>query len=167
VYPLLWLALLRAMLPVLGADSATSIEMASALMVIGLLYATSVAVRRAMTHEAKAIADVEDAVRIALSLTASVSLVTLIYNEVRPTWVTLTWGVQAAGLLAAGFPTRERLLRLSGLAVLLACIARLFVFDLPQLEELARIISFVVLGAVLLAVSWIYTRYRDKIQKYL
>jgi len=167
VYPLLLLALLRAMLPVLGPDAASSIELASALMVIGLLYVTSVAVRGAMTHEAKAIADVEDAVRIALSLAASLSLFTLIYNEVRPTWVTLTWGVQAAGLLAAGFPTRERLLRLSGLAVLLACIARLFVFDLPQLEELARIISFVVLGAVLLAVSWIYTRYRDRIQKYL
>jgi uncharacterized membrane protein len=87
--------------------------------------------------------------------------------QVRPTLVTVTWGAQAAILLATGFPARERLLRLSGLGVLLACIARLFVFDLPQLEELARIISFVALGAVLLTVSWIYTRYRAQIQKFL
>ena len=95
------------------------------------------------------------------------ALAALIYTEVRPNLITVTWGLQGAALLAAGFPSGERLLRLSGLAVLLACIVRLFTFDLPQLEALARIISFVALGVVLLAVSWIYTRYRARIQKYL
>lgn len=166
-YPLLGIALLRAMRPILDPVQATSTEMVSALMIIGLLYAGSLAVRGALTHTTKAIAEVEDAVRIVLSVAASLSLLVLIYNEVRPTLITVTWGVQGAALLAAGFPARERLLRLSGLAVLLACIVRLFGFDLPQLEELARIISFVALGAVLLAVSWVYTRYRDRIQKYL
>lgn len=166
-YPLLGIALLRVMRPILDPVPATSTEMVSALMIIGLLYAGSLAVRGALTHAAKAIAEVEDAVRMALSVAASLSLFALIYGEVRPTLITVTWGVQGAALLAAGFPARERLLRLSGLVVLLACIVRLFAFDLPQLEELARIISFVALGAVLLAVSWVYTRYRDRIQKYL
>lgn len=88
-------------------------------------------------------------------------------RQVRPTLITLTWGMQAAALHVVGFPARERLMRLSGLGVLVVCIGRLFLFDLPQLEELARIISFVALGAVLLAVSWIYTRYRARIQKFL
>jgi len=167
VYPLLALALLRALKPILESPVATTVEIVSALVVIGFLYAFSLAVRGALAHTSKGIADVEDAVRVALSVAATLSLVSLIYCQVRPTLVTVTWGAQAALLLAAGFPARERLLRLSGLAVLVACIGRLFVFDLPQLEELARIISFVALGAVLLAVSWIYTRYRARIQKYL
>jgi len=140
---------------------------ASALAVIALLYIGSLAVRRALTHSSKGIAEVEDAVRQALSVVATASLGAVVYFEVRPTLITVTWALEGAALLATGFPARERLMRLSGLAVLAACIARLFVFDLPQLEALARIISFVVLGALLLAVSWIYTRYRDRIQKYL
>jgi hypothetical protein len=167
VYPLLGLSLLRALNPVLESPDATPIQIISALVVIGFLYAFSLAVREALTHSKKTAADVEDAVRIALSVAATLSLASLIYVQVRPTLVTVTWGAQAAILLATGFPTRERLLRLSGLGVLLACIMRLFVFDLPQLEELARIISFVALGAVLLTVSWIYTRYRARIQKFL
>jgi uncharacterized membrane protein len=167
VYPLLALALLRALKPILESPSATTIQIASALVVIGFMYAFSLAVREALTHSKKTVADVEDAVRIALSVAATLSLASLIYVQVRPTLVTVTWGAHAALLLFTGFPTRERLLRLSGLGVLLACIARLFVFDLPQLEELARIISFVALGAVLLTVSWIYTRYRAQIQKFL
>lgn len=166
-YPLLMMALLWVIGPVLNAESATRTQLASVLGVILVLYAVSLVVRRAITQAGKAVADVEDAVRIALSIMATIALVALIYNEMRPTLITLTWGLQAAALLVIGFPARERLLRLSGLAVLLACIGRLFLFDLPQLEELARIISFVALGAVLLAVSWIYTRYRARIQKFL
>ncbi|MBK9240796.1 MAG: DUF2339 domain-containing protein [Acidobacteria bacterium] len=166
-YPLLMMALLWVIGPVLNTESATRTQLASALGVILVLYAVSLVVRRAIAQATKAVADVEDAVRIALSVIATVALVALVYNEVRPTLITLTWGLQAATLLVVGFPARERLMRLSGLAVLLACIARLFLFDLPQLEELARIISFVALGAVLLAVSWIYTRYRARIQKFL
>lgn len=123
-----------------------------------------------MTIQLKKVRDVaacDDDDWMALSTVATLALGVLIYREVRPTLVTVTWGLQAAALMGAGFPARERLFRLSGLAVLLACIVRLFIFDLPQLEELARIISFVALGAVLLAVSWVYTRYRSRIQKYL
>lgn len=166
-YPLLMMALLQVMAPVLQLDAATSTQLASALGVIALLYAASLAVRGAIANATKGIGDVEDAARMALSVAASAALFAVVYNEVRPTLVTVTWGLQAAALLVTGFPARERLMRLSGLCVLAACIGRLFLFDLPQLEELARIISFVALGAVLLAVSWIYTRYRSRIQKYL
>ncbi len=59
------------------------------------------------------------------------------------------------------------MLRLSGLALLFLCILKLFAYDLQQLEALARILSFVVLGLVLLAVSWVYTTYREQIRKLL
>ena len=40
-------------------------------------------------------------------------------------------------------------------------------YDLSELDPLLRILSFVVLGLLLLAVSFIYTRYREKLQRFL
>jgi uncharacterized membrane protein len=81
--------------------------------------------------------------------------------------VTLAWGLQGLVLLAVGFPVRERVMRLSGLAVLFACILKLFVSDLAGLEPVARILSFVGLGLFLLGVSWTYTRFKEQILRHL
>jgi uncharacterized membrane protein len=75
--------------------------------------------------------------------------------------------MEGVALLVSGFPLRDRVLRLSGLALLLACILKLFVWDLRHLETLPRILSFLVLGLLLVAVSWIYTRFRERVQRYL
>jgi uncharacterized membrane protein len=85
----------------------------------------------------------------------------------QPAAVTLAWGLEGSALLAAGFPARERALRISGLAVLLLCILKLFLNDLGQLEPLPRILSFVVLGMLLLAVSWAYTRFKPQFRRFL
>ena len=81
--------------------------------------------------------------------------------------VTLALGVQGLALMFTGLIARERVMRLSGLALLLACILKLFIYDLRELEALARIMSFVILGLILLAISWTYTRYREQIRKFL
>jgi uncharacterized membrane protein len=81
--------------------------------------------------------------------------------------ITLSWGLSGLCLLLAGFPARERVLRLSGLALLFLCLIKLFFYDLGQLDPWPRIISFVVLGLVLLAVSWIYTKLRERVERYL
>lgn len=70
-------------------------------------------------------------------------------------------------LLAAGFPLRDRVLRLTGLAMLAGCIAKLFAWDLRNLDTLPRIFSFIALGALLVGVSWVYTRFRESVQRYL
>ena len=70
-------------------------------------------------------------------------------------------------LLASGFPLRDRVLRISGLALLLFCILKLFVYDLSYLDTLPRIFSFIVLGLILVGVSWIYTRFRENVQRFL
>ena len=91
----------------------------------------------------------------------------LLYYEVSGRLLTVAWGLEGAVLLAAGFPVRERSLRLSGLALLLVCILKLFLFDLRQLETPYRILSFIVLGVLMLAVSWVYTQFRERIQRFL
>jgi Predicted membrane protein (DUF2339) len=91
----------------------------------------------------------------------------LIWHEVSGSMLTIAWGLEGVALLAAGFPLLDRILRLSGLALLIGCIGKLFIWDLRNLDTLPRIFSFVILGALLVAVSWVYTRFRETVQRYL
>lgn len=101
------------------------------------------------------------------SVAATLLTAVLLYRDVSGSLLTVAWGIQGVVLLAAGFPLRERVLRLSGLCALLVCIGKLFFHDLRHLETLPRILSFMALGLILLAVSWIYTRYRERLRRLL
>ncbi len=101
------------------------------------------------------------------SLLATMLLGALIFHEVSGSVLTVAWGMEAVALLAAGFALRDRVLRLSGLALFLICTLKLFFWDLRNLETLPRIVSFIVLGLLLVAVSWVYTRFRDQVQRFL
>jgi uncharacterized membrane protein len=56
---------------------------------------------------------------------------------------------------------------LSGLLLFALCLGKLFFFDFSQLDTLSRILSFIVLGALLIAASWAYSRFREHVQKLL
>jgi uncharacterized membrane protein len=101
------------------------------------------------------------------SLLASLLLAVLLFYEVSGEMLTMAWGLEALLLLGAGFPLRDRVQRLSGLALFMICVLKLFLYDLRELETVNRILSFIVLGLILVGVSWIYTRFRDRIQRYL
>jgi len=98
---------------------------------------------------------------------ASAALAALLYASVSGGLFTVALGLEGLALLGAGFPLRERILRLQGLALLLTCILKLFVYDLRNLETMYRILSFIVLGLIMLGVSWIYTRFREHVRKLL
>ena len=89
------------------------------------------------------------------------------FYEVSGSLLTVAWGLEGVALLAAGFSLRDRVQRLSGMALLLFCILKLFLWDLRHLETLPRILSFIVLGLILVGVSWIYTRFRERVERYL
>ena len=65
-------------------------------------------------------------------------------------------------MLTVGIARRSKLLRVMALLLLGLTIFKVFLFDLSSLEKLYRIISFIVLGAILLAVSFLYQRYRQR-----
>ena len=79
----------------------------------------------------------------------------------------MAWSIEAAAILVFGFVAHERAMRLSGLLLLATCIVKLFAIDFRELDAMARIISFIVLGLLLVAASWVYTRYRDQLHRYL
>ncbi|MFN0102354.1 MAG: DUF2339 domain-containing protein [Bryobacteraceae bacterium] len=81
--------------------------------------------------------------------------------------LTLAWGVEAIMFLGAGIGLQRRQLRLSGLTLFALCLGKLFFHDFSQLDTLSRILSFIVLGCLLIAASWAYSRFREQIQRYL
>ncbi|MCS7024432.1 MAG: DUF2339 domain-containing protein [Bryobacteraceae bacterium] len=117
-------------------------------------------------HLAQALSPTGSRQRKAFALAGVTLLALLLSQESSSQLLTMSWGLQAVLTLAAGFAAQERLLRLAGLALLLVCILKLFFYDLQELNTVGRILSFIVLGLVLIGASWLYMRFKREIQKY-
>jgi len=94
-------------------------------------------------------------------------LTAMLAIEVRIGLVTLAWGVEAVAVFLIALRTKERSYRLTGLALLLACVAKVVLRDVWGLAPRDRYLTFIVLGAALLTVSYLYTRYREVLRQYL
>jgi hypothetical protein len=75
--------------------------------------------------------------------------------------LTALWAIYGAALLSAGFALKTRWARMAGVALLAATVGKLALSDLWLLRTSYRIIAFVGLGAILLACSVLYQRFRD------
>ena len=72
--------------------------------------------------------------------------------------LSVLWTAYASGLLFFGVQNKSALLRWQSLMLFGLVVVKVFLFDLSFLERAYRILSFFVLGAVLLAVSFLYQR---------
>ncbi len=70
--------------------------------------------------------------------------------------LSLLWTVYATALMLWGFWRGNAALRWQGLTLLGLVVGKVFLYDLSFLERFYRIVSFVVLGVVLLVVSFFY-----------
>lgn len=77
------------------------------------------------------------------------------------------WGVAGLATIVAGFFGQWKDARLVGLTALAVTVGRVFVHDLSGLEALPRVISFAILGGLLLLVGYGYNHNKEKLQKYL
>ena len=71
-----------------------------------------------------------------------------------------------AVLVTLGVLTKAGINRMLGLGLLAIVVAKLYLYDVWQLEKVHRIVAFSVLGVVLLATSFLYSRYRTKIESW-
>ena len=71
----------------------------------------------------------------------------------------------AFAILAVGFFLGERLYRQIALVLLGITVARVFTIDVWKFETLYRIASFVVLGVVLIVISYFYNRFSPRGEK--
>ncbi len=79
--------------------------------------------------------------------------------------LSVIWAVYASGLLAVGHFRRLRLLRGMGLGLLSLTVLKVFLWDLSSLDRVYRIISFIMLGAILLVVSYFYQRSQQTVEE--
>jgi len=82
-------------------------------------------------------------------------------------YLTASWSVLAFGLFAAGILLSERVYRWAGLGILAAALGRVVLYDVWKQETIYRVLTFMALGVVLLALGFLYNKYQDKIRKWM
>jgi uncharacterized membrane protein len=70
------------------------------------------------------------------------------------------WSLLGLGLLWTGLRRDLRPLRLAGFALLAIAVGKVFLYDMAALDRGYRVLSFVVLGLLLLAGAYAYQRLR-------
>ncbi|HVR26332.1 MAG TPA: DUF2339 domain-containing protein [Candidatus Polarisedimenticolia bacterium] len=94
-------------------------------------------------------------------------LTVLLATEMRHGMVTLSWGLEGFAVFVLALWLGERSFRLTGLGLLLLCVGKILFVDVWRLDPRDRYMSFIVLGAALLLVSFLYTRNREALRQYL
>ena len=72
--------------------------------------------------------------------------------------LSILWAIYATGLILLGVQQKSALLRWQALLLFGLVVVKVFFYDLASLERAYRILSFLVLGSLLLGVSFLYTR---------
>ncbi|MGB2630873.1 MAG: DUF2339 domain-containing protein [Candidatus Omnitrophota bacterium] len=103
--------------------------------------------------------------RFVYGLAATILLTTMLIVKLEGALVTVGLGLEGLILFLGGFWMKEKSWRVFGLLVLLTAIFKAFIMDLRQLGAVYYILALIVLGIVLLFVSYMYTKYKEKIKK--
>ncbi len=105
---------------------------------------------------------------ILLSAETYTYCVETIPNSLRARWtaqmsLTIVWGLFAVTSLIIGFLRQVRELRFAALGLLAVTALKLVLVDMAQVHQIYRIISFVVLGLIMIAASFLYHRLESRL----
>ena len=87
--------------------------------------------------------------------------------KMRAGMVTVAWGIEGVMIVLLALAVNERSFRLTGLSLLLLCVGKVLAMDAWGLAPRDRYITFVILGAALILVNFLYIKYSDAIRKFL
>lgn len=77
--------------------------------------------------------------------------------------LSILWGGYALMMVVIGIAKDKKHLRIAAMALLGVTLAKLFLYDIADLETIPKTILFVTLGVTLLLVSFLYNKYKDVI----
>jgi uncharacterized membrane protein len=83
-------------------------------------------------------------------------------RQIGQAWLSAFWTATGLGAVVWGMVRRSPQARLGGLALLAVAIVKVWTYDLSELEETARALSFVALGLLLLAGAFAYQRFKPE-----
>ena len=81
----------------------------------------------------------------------------------RGAMLSVTWAAYATGAIVAGIRRRYAPARYFAMVVFALTIAKVFLVDMAELERAYRIVSIIGLGVMLLATSYMYQRFRERL----
>jgi hypothetical protein len=91
----------------------------------------------------------------------------LLAHEMRAGMITVGWSALGVAAFLLALLVGERSYRLAGLGLLLLGVAKILFLDIWHLSPTDRYITLIAVGVALLLVSFLYTRYRETILKFL
>lgn len=84
-------------------------------------------------------------------------------RQAKDMMISVTWTVFSIILMIYGIFKRYNVIRLLAIMIFAITIIKVFFVDLAFLETIYRIISFMVLGAILILTAFLYGKFKDKI----
>ena len=77
--------------------------------------------------------------------------------------LTIIWGIYALLIISFGIWKRKKHLRIAAIVFFGITLAKLFLYDLANLNTISKTIVLVALGILLLIISFLYNKYKDVI----
>lgn len=81
--------------------------------------------------------------------------------------VTIGWGIEALFVFTLAFVVGEYSYRFAGMGLVLVCAGKIMIIDAWRLQPRDRYITFIILGAAILTVSFLYSKHREAVRKLL
>lgn len=77
--------------------------------------------------------------------------------------LSILWGIYALFVIVLGIWKKKKYLRIGAIALFGITLVKLFMYDISHITTIAKTIVFVSLGVLLLIISFLYNKYKDKI----
>ena len=78
--------------------------------------------------------------------------------------LSILWGVYSLFVVGLGIWRKKKYLRIGGLVWFGITLVKLFLYDIAALSTISKTIVFVCLGTLLVIISFLYNKYKDKIE---
>jgi uncharacterized membrane protein len=91
----------------------------------------------------------------------------LLYVQLEAGKITMGWVALGVLTFLFALTVKQRSYRLAGLGLLLLGVAKILAWDVWHAPPTQRYLTLIVMGAALLLVSFLYSRYRETLLKFL
>ena len=85
------------------------------------------------------------------------------YQDIFKLGLSILWSVYSLLLVGLGIFQKKKYLRISALVLFGITLAKLFLYDISNLSTISKTIVLIILGLLLLIISFLYNKFKDKI----
>ena len=85
------------------------------------------------------------------------------YQDVFKLGLSILWSVYSLLLVGLGIFQKKKHLRIFALVLFGITLAKLFLYDISNLSTISKTIVLIILGLLLLIISFLYNKFKDKI----